>query len=104
MLAETGLHAGRSREVGFSSFAQKTSDFVWAVRLAKITKGLLDKQWSHETYSSGATFGLSEESEDFQQLVEALRREGFELAETVELQLDSDVFVIGTDGAETASG
>lgn len=39
--------------------AERADDFVWAVRLAKISQGLIDRSWSFHTLSSGATFGLS---------------------------------------------
>lgn len=39
-----------------SSESEELSDFVWAVRLARIERGVLDSSWSQETYSKGATF------------------------------------------------
>ncbi|KAK1241134.1 hypothetical protein MKX08_001108 [Trichoderma sp. CBMAI-0020] len=41
--------------------AQKASDFVWAVRLTKIWKGVMDKRWEFRVMSKGATFSLDNE-------------------------------------------
>ncbi|KAI0410590.1 hypothetical protein F5X98DRAFT_92740 [Xylaria grammica] len=61
--------AGSSGNVDVSgrkevSSSQKVGDFVFAVRLAKVTKGLLDRAWSWSTLSEGATFGVGEGSEE----------------------------------------
>ena len=90
-------------ETDVLSTAQKTTDFVWAVRLVKISKGLIDRQWSHETFSSGATFGLDDEAEEGQQIVDALQGEGLEGLEKVNVKVDDDVFIIGADGGEIVS-
>jgi hypothetical protein len=42
-----------------------TNDFVWAVRLAKIHKGIFHKDWSVSTYTKRATFGAGEDEIDF---------------------------------------
>jgi hypothetical protein len=41
-----------------------TDDFVWAVRLAKIQKGVLQKDWSVSMYTKRATFGVEEDEVD----------------------------------------
>jgi hypothetical protein len=41
--------------------AQKSSDFVWAVRLTKIRKGATEKDWSFRTVTKGATFSMDNE-------------------------------------------
>jgi hypothetical protein len=102
-IAEAGIEVSVPNETEVSSTAQKTTDFVWAIRLAKISKGLIDRQWSHETLSSGATFGLDDEAEKGQQIVDALQGEGLEGVEKVNVKLDDDVFVIGTDSGEMSS-
>lgn len=38
------------------SESEELTDFVWALRLARINKGVLDSSWSQQTYSKGATF------------------------------------------------
>lgn len=77
-VAEAKTSANVSDETKISATTQKTTDFVWAVRLAKISKGILDRQWSHNTFSSGATFGLEEKANEGKQIADALREEGFE--------------------------
>ncbi|KAF7502927.1 hypothetical protein GJ744_004803 [Endocarpon pusillum] len=102
-IAGVGIDVSAPNETVVSSTAQKTTDFVWAVRLAKISKGLIDRQWSHETFSSGATFGLDNEAEKGQHIVDALQGEGLEGIEKVKVKVDDDVFVIGTDSGEMSS-
>ncbi|KAG7418134.1 hypothetical protein Forpe1208_v005279 [Fusarium oxysporum f. sp. rapae] len=51
-------------------------DFIWAIRLAKIHKGLLMKDWSVDPYTKRATFASSDDSELNVQSV--LRDEGLE--------------------------
>jgi len=92
-----GFDVRASNETEVSSTAQKTTDFVWAVRLSKISKGLIDRQWSHETFSSGATFGLDDEADKGQQIIDTLQGEGLEGLEKVNVQMKDDVFVIGSD-------
>jgi hypothetical protein len=94
-----------SNEAEVSSTAKKTTDFVWAVRLAKISKkGLIDRRWSHETFSSGATFGLDEEADVGLQIFDALQGEGVEGIEKLNVQVDDNVFVIGSDNPEIPAG
>lgn len=38
-------------------------DFIWAIRLAKIHKGLLMKDWSVDPYTKRATFAGGDDSE-----------------------------------------
>jgi hypothetical protein len=92
-----GFDVSASNETEVSSTVQKTTDFVWAVRLSKISKGLIDRQWSHETFSSGATFGLDDEADKGQQIIDTLQGEGLEGLEKVNVQMKDDVFVIGSD-------
>ncbi|KAH6886997.1 hypothetical protein B0T10DRAFT_539197 [Thelonectria olida] len=81
-------------ETGTSTTTQKRSDFVWAIRLAKISKGVLDRQWSHATLSKGASFGVNEEEDQGDSLVKALENEGLEGIEKVTVGKDTDVFLI----------
>ncbi|KAK9853516.1 hypothetical protein MYU51_006701 [Penicillium brevicompactum] len=103
ILAEAGIKLELQRERGISSTTKMTSDFVWAIRLAKISKGILDRTWSHVTYSSGATFGLDDDGskEEAHQIVNNLKVEGFEGFEGFEDpygRKNDDVFVVGTEG------
>ncbi|KAJ2996984.1 hypothetical protein NUW58_g795 [Xylaria curta] len=59
-----------SRSKTFSS-SQRLDDFVFAIRVAKITKGLLDKTWSWATLSDGATFGAGDNSKETIELIKA---------------------------------
>ena len=95
-LAEAGLDASISAETGISLTAQETTDFVWAVRLTKVSKGFIDRDWSYETFSKGATFGLDDESDQGQQIVRALQAEGLEGLEKVNIKPSDDVFVLGS--------
>jgi hypothetical protein len=76
---------------------------VWAVRLAKISKGLIDREWSHETFSNGATFGLGDESGKGLRILDALRKEGFEGIERVDAEVDGDIFVVGAESGGMSS-
>lgn len=86
-----------SPETRVSSTAQKTTDFVWALRLAKISKGFIDREWSHETFSKGATFGLDDDRVELgKQIIEALEGEGLRGLEKVNVKPDDDVFVLNS--------
>ncbi|KIM96503.1 hypothetical protein OIDMADRAFT_170236 [Oidiodendron maius Zn] len=88
-----GANIGISSEGCISSSAQKVTDFVWAIRLAKISKGLLNREWFHETFSEGATFGLGEEVNQGQQILKALESEGLQGFERVNVAIDDVIFV-----------
>ncbi|KAL6832174.1 hypothetical protein V8C40DRAFT_238036 [Trichoderma camerunense] len=100
-IAKVGFKLSGSSETEISSTGQKTTDFVWAVRLAKITKGLIDRRWSHETLSKGATFGLDGGEESAQDIIDALQDEGLESATEANFEMADDVFVVGADSGET---
>lgn len=68
--------------------SEQVSDFVWAVRLAKISKGFLDREWSYSTFSKGATYGL----EDGKGVTESLSKEGIRGAELI--TADDELFVL----------
>ncbi|KAF9879129.1 hypothetical protein CkaCkLH20_03362 [Colletotrichum karsti] len=75
LIAEAGGQVVVSQGNNISSAAPKITDFVWAVRLAKISKGFIDRKWSFETFSSGATFGLNDKADIGQEVAEALKGE-----------------------------
>jgi hypothetical protein len=85
-----------SSETGSSSTGQKATDFVWALRLAKISKGFIDKEWSHQTFSKGATFGLDDEAGRGNQIVQTLEAEGLKGLEEVNIKPDDEVFILGS--------
>ncbi|KAK1639236.1 hypothetical protein BDP81DRAFT_423753, partial [Colletotrichum phormii] len=101
-IAETGLQGGFSKDKALVSSAKRTTDFVWAVRLAKISKGLLDWKWSWETLSRGATFGrTTDDAEVGGQIAKALRDEGLEVC-PCPITVNDDVFILGSDGGPTS--
>ncbi|KAK3324953.1 hypothetical protein B0H66DRAFT_636474 [Apodospora peruviana] len=55
-------------------------DFIWAIRLAKLSKGLLDKSWTAKSYSSGATFGTDVANVEVEK---QLLEEGIEFEEII---------------------
>ncbi|KAG4263048.1 hypothetical protein FPRO04_13285 [Fusarium proliferatum] len=65
-VAEVSVDTGFSSTTSTSTAAKQTHDFVWAVRLSKITKGLFDKKWSKKTYSRGAAFSMKEYETDIE--------------------------------------
>ncbi|KPM38486.1 hypothetical protein AK830_g8088 [Neonectria ditissima] len=96
-IAEASIEGGISSGTSVSMSTEYTHDFVWAVRLSKITKGLFDKKWSQKTFSKGATFDMSEGSGSKEDLEAALSDEG--LLNSQVLSVDSsegghEVFVI----------
>jgi hypothetical protein len=61
--------------------------------LAKISKGVLDGEWSHTTFSKGASFGINDDEDQGDQLVKALENEGLKGIEKVTVGKDTDVFL-----------
>ncbi|KAK8104730.1 uncharacterized protein PG998_011763 [Apiospora kogelbergensis] len=82
-IAEAGIGLGAGRSISSSQSASQWTDFVWAIRLAKVSQGLLDRSWSHATVFKGATLGLEETPNDAEGraagVVEELAREGLEI-------------------------
>ncbi|KAI0459793.1 hypothetical protein F5B21DRAFT_454220 [Xylaria acuta] len=96
-IAEVSVEITSKLEASTSMSAQKMSDFVWAIRLAKVSKGLLDAEWSHSTYSKGASFGVGDRDIG-SEVVEALVTEGIGGAEKLEkpvIEEENDVFLLG---------
>ncbi|KAL2692042.1 hypothetical protein Neosp_002445 [[Neocosmospora] mangrovei] len=84
-IAEASVQGGFSSGTSTSTSAKNTHDFVWAVRLSKISKGLFDKKWQKKTYSEGATFDMEERGRSIESM---LLDEGLE---------DSELFMIDDD-------
>ncbi|KAH8721547.1 hypothetical protein GQ44DRAFT_829118 [Phaeosphaeriaceae sp. PMI808] len=59
--ASAGLSTNISDNKSTSMSSQKSSDFVWAVRLTKVWKGPASKNWDFKTVSKGATFAMGDE-------------------------------------------
>jgi hypothetical protein len=72
------------------------SDFIWAVRLTKISKGLFSRTWGKETFKEGATFNLGDDQADPLSTNEALAKEGLEMSDVV-------IYECGNQGAFVAS-
>jgi hypothetical protein len=85
---------GTKNETSISSTAKRVSDFVWAVRLAKISKGLLDRTWSHQTFTKGAIFGLDDEEDQGELIRKTMREEGLGDDFYLNLEDDGTAFVV----------
>jgi len=70
-------------------------DFIWAIRLAKIHKGLLAKDWSVDPYTKRATFAAGDQNE--LNVERVLRDEGLEGFTIVEDDKLDEVLVLGED-------
>ncbi|KAH7311133.1 hypothetical protein BKA65DRAFT_363106, partial [Rhexocercosporidium sp. MPI-PUGE-AT-0058] len=57
-IVEAAIDLGSNNDETISKTATKATDFVWAIRLAKISNGWLDREWDWETFSKGATFTI----------------------------------------------
>ncbi|KAI1823013.1 hypothetical protein F4861DRAFT_540411 [Xylaria intraflava] len=65
----------------------RTTDFIWAVRLAKVHKGILMTDWSIDPYTRRATFGADPDDKevDVAAIVSGNSRQGFKVIEDEEL-------------------
>jgi hypothetical protein len=72
------------------------SDFIWAVRLTKISKGLFSRTWGKETFKEGPIFNLGDDQADPLSTNEALAKEGLEMSDVV-------IYECGNQGAFVAS-
>ncbi|KJZ78278.1 hypothetical protein HIM_02316 [Hirsutella minnesotensis 3608] len=63
-LAGTATATGKNDKKHLQEMGEaSTSDFIWAVRLAKVHKGILMTDWSLDPYTNRATFGVGEGEE-----------------------------------------
>lgn len=62
-VGEIGVSVDVGGEKGVGVEFKGASDFVWALRLTKISKGSFGKDWEMETFSKGATYSLGKEEE-----------------------------------------
>ncbi|KAK4041912.1 hypothetical protein C8A01DRAFT_14397 [Parachaetomium inaequale] len=81
LTGEVGRENARGVEEG------QTSSFVWAVRLAKVHKGILSTDWSIDPYTHKATFGADSEGQqvDVAAVVTGHGLQGFKVVEDEEL-------------------
>ena len=69
---DSGIATIADARIGFENVRESsraiggthTDDFVWAVRLARIHKGILHRDWSVSTYTKRATFNAEEDEVD----------------------------------------
>jgi hypothetical protein len=89
-----GLAANIADNKSLSMSAQKSSDFVWAVRLTKVWKGPTKKDWEFRTVSKGATFALDDEKPWKDEIQQVLSQELSEVEyETLDLPEEEGVIV-----------
>lgn len=83
--ANAGLNHSSSNSTTIGG--QHTTEFVWAVRLAKVHKGVLSTDWSVETFTEKATFSSGDEDVDVADVVhkEGIPLEDFQVVEDEEL-------------------
>ncbi|KAK7930999.1 hypothetical protein PG985_001711 [Apiospora marii] len=94
-IAEAGIGLGTGRSILSSQSASQWTDFVWAIRLAKVSQGILDRAWSHATVFKGATLGLEETPEGGAAgVVGELAREGLEVNTDFEVEMGDGVVFI----------
>ncbi|KAF5966270.1 hypothetical protein FBULB1_11734 [Fusarium bulbicola] len=96
-IAEISVDSSFSSTTSTSTAAKHTHDFVWAVRLSKITKGLFDKKWSKKTYSRGATFNMKDTGTDIESM---LCEEGLTTTQLLTIEADEtgpEHFVVPVD-------
>jgi hypothetical protein len=79
------------------------SDFVWALKLTKVSKNLFGKDWEMETVSKGATYSLGKEEEGKVRVEDVLEEEGSGVGKeaTVFKVGEDEIFVIPEEGDET---
>jgi hypothetical protein len=86
-----GANASVSSKKEDSISYQKASDFVWAVRLTKVTKRPFIEGVTRETVVKGATFSMGEEDSEHIEWKAELAAEGLDLGD------DTNIFRVGED-------
>ncbi|KAH8692295.1 hypothetical protein BGW36DRAFT_464809 [Talaromyces proteolyticus] len=83
------LLSNRSNSVA-SSF-ERSSDFIWSIRLTKLSKKFYSRDWDHESYTKGATYGLEDEQnkEDIKQFLSSQAIDSSQI-----LEVGDDIFVL----------
>jgi len=86
-IVDGGLDSSFKTADGSAASFKKSSDFVWAIQLAKISRHIFS-ELSHETYVKGATYSTEEEDD----VKTMLSKEGID---TVSIHItEDDVFVL----------
>jgi hypothetical protein len=77
------------------------SDFVFAVRLARVHKGIFQADWSLDPFTKKATFTAEGEKIDLPAVLSSQGLDGFSLVEDESLDCD---FVIGSQDSPQKGG
>ncbi|KAH7186195.1 uncharacterized protein B0J16DRAFT_400187 [Fusarium flagelliforme] len=77
--------ANLNREASQKSSGTYTGDFIWAIRLAKVHKGLLMRHWSVAVHTERATFNSEEGDADIEGALKEEGLEGFQIFDDSEL-------------------
>lgn len=88
-LLDTNLKGAFSQSKDTSTSFDNASDFVWAIKVMAISKSVLSSEWKYETYVKGATYGVEDDEDVKEKLVE----DGF-LPELIYETEEEDVFVL----------
>ncbi|KAK3317158.1 hypothetical protein B0T19DRAFT_435967 [Cercophora scortea] len=94
-IAELDFNLDFSTEKAVSMAWEQETDFVWAIRVAKISKGFLDREWSFETFSQGAVFELGQQEVHEKGVKERLATEGLTSVEMIDA--GEELFVLTVD-------
>lgn len=92
-VAEANLEGGILNNTSTSATATHENDLIWAVRLCKVTKGLLDKIWTHKTFSKGATFGMEDGEDLLESVLNVLSEEDLDFKGILGIQSSQDTEV-----------
>ncbi|KAI1069300.1 hypothetical protein LB507_008585 [Fusarium sp. FIESC RH6] len=84
-IATLAATATTNHEVSKKSSGTYTGDFVWAIRLAKVHKGLLTRDWSVAAYSKRATFDGDGGDADIEGALKHEGLEGFQILDDIDL-------------------
>lgn len=75
---------------------QYENDFVWAIRLTEVSKGILGSEISHKTLKRGALFAPGSNNVDIEAI---LSEEGFISVHTSEIHADNEQqYLVTLDG------
>lgn len=58
---------------------------------------MLSRDWSHSTFSSGATFSLDDGAQAEEPAAKVLQDQGFEAAAVIQVNGDDEVFVLSKE-------
>lgn len=93
-IATTNLDASRANKTETSNSAEIQGDRIWAVRFAKVHKGLLRSRWIQTEVTVGAALDGSEEEKE--KVGDVLKNEGISDFGIVETTTEGQNFVFVT--------